>query len=111
MAKPTAHTTLTLAAATATAGAVAHLGYNLAGGTASPLNIALTLLAVLGLAIALAADVRRGLRIIRRHLSRRPGPRFRCTHGDPAGWDDDEYEAYFAITADKTTRPNIQPAA
>lgn len=39
------------------------------------------------------------------------GPEFREGHGDPAEWDDDEYEAYFAITADKTTRPNIQPAA
>jgi hypothetical protein len=27
------------------------------------------------------------------------GIEFREGHGDPASWDDDEYEAYFAITA------------
>jgi hypothetical protein len=41
------------------------------------------------------------------------GIEFRTTHGDPAGWDDDEYEAYFAITADQTsdTPTDYQPAA
>ncbi len=33
------------------------------------------------------------------------GPEFREIHGEPADWDDDEYEAYFAITA-RTTAPN-----
>lgn len=40
------------------------------------------------------------------------GIEFRETHGDPADWDDDEYEAYFAWTA--TTQPptdDYQPAA
>lgn len=40
------------------------------------------------------------------------GIEFRETHGDPAQWDDDEYEAYFAITADQTSTPaDYQPAA
>ena len=40
------------------------------------------------------------------------GREFRETHGDPATWDDDEYEAYFAITADQTPTPDdYQPAA
>lgn len=34
------------------------------------------------------------------------GIEFRETHGDPAGWDDDEYEAYFAWTADQTPTPD-----
>lgn len=106
MAKPNARTVLTFAAAAATTGGVASVGIQLADNVIDPLHIAVALFAVLGLGIALAADIRRGLRIIRRHLSRKPGPRFRCTHGDPAKWDDDEYEAYFAITA---TRPQPAP--
>lgn len=41
------------------------------------------------------------------------GIEFREAHGDPAGWDDDEYEAYFAITTGQTpTAPDdYQPAA
>ncbi|CAL9667384.1 hypothetical protein SUDANB145_07230 (plasmid) [Streptomyces sp. enrichment culture] len=44
------------------------------------------------------------------------GTDFREAHGDPAGWDDDEYEAYFAWTADQpqnqTPAPgDYQPAA
>ncbi|MCX4571620.1 hypothetical protein OOK48_35460 [Streptomyces viridodiastaticus] len=40
------------------------------------------------------------------------GREFRKTHGDPAQWDDDEYEAYFAITTSQTTTPDdYQPAA
>lgn len=38
------------------------------------------------------------------------GPEFREAHGDPAEWDDDEYEAYFAITA-RPTPTDYQPAA
>ncbi|MEW2187784.1 hypothetical protein AB0900_31335 [Streptomyces cellulosae] len=38
------------------------------------------------------------------------GIEFRETHGDPAQWDDDEYEAYLAITADQTP-DDYQPAA
>ncbi|CQR59277.1 hypothetical protein [Streptomyces leeuwenhoekii] len=34
------------------------------------------------------------------------GIEFREAHGDPANWDDDEYEAYFAITADQTPTPD-----
>lgn len=30
------------------------------------------------------------------------GPEFRKAHGDPADWDDDEYDTYFALTADQT---------
>lgn len=42
------------------------------------------------------------------------GSEFRETHGDPASWDDDEYEAYFAWTAadqQATTTDGYQPAA
>ena len=39
------------------------------------------------------------------------GPEVREAHGDPAEWDDDEYEAYFAWTATKTpTTPAPEPA-
>ncbi|MEW2402152.1 hypothetical protein [Streptomyces sp. NPDC046862] len=31
------------------------------------------------------------------------GLQFRQTHGDPAGWTDTEYEAYFAWTATTPT--------
>jgi hypothetical protein len=107
----TTQTVLKTLAVAATTGAITNLAIHTANGHTNWASVTLTVLAVLGVSIALAADVRLGCRIIRRHLSRRPGPRFRCTHGDPAGWDDDEYEAYFAITADKTPRTNIQPAA
>lgn len=30
------------------------------------------------------------------------GLEFRQLHGDPANWDDDEYDTYFALTADQT---------
>lgn len=33
------------------------------------------------------------------------GIEFRETHGDPAGWDDSEYDTYFAITSEQPT-PN-----
>lgn len=48
------------------------------------------------------------------------GTEFRETHGDPSTWDDDQYEAYFAWTANQTqTQPpaptpapgDYQPAA
>lgn len=41
------------------------------------------------------------------------GIEFREGHGDPARWDDDEYEAYFAWTASQTppTPNDYQPAA
>lgn len=38
------------------------------------------------------------------------GTEFRTNHGDPARWDDDEYEAYFAWTAASHTEPAPQPA-
>nr|WSZ21160.1 hypothetical protein OH837_48815 [Streptomyces canus] len=110
--KPTAKNLLKALAATATAAATVKLGIQLAGGTTSTAGIALTLVAVIGLGILLADDTRTGLRAIRRHLSRQPGPRFRCTHGNPATWDNNEYEAYFALTAPQTPAPrNIHPAA
>ncbi|WP_399559619.1 hypothetical protein OIA45_48585 (plasmid) [Streptomyces chartreusis] len=110
MNKPNAQTTLKGLALTATLAAAARLGHQIATNTVHPATVAFTILAALLTGIALADDIRRGLRTIRRHLSRKPGPRFRCTHGDPKNWDDDEYEAYFAITADQPRR-NIQPAA
>lgn len=110
--KPTAKTLLKALAAAATLGATTKLGIQLAGGTTNPALIALTALAVVFLGIVLADDTRTGWRAIRRHLSRRPGSRFRCTHGNPATWDDGEYEAYFALTAPQTpARRNIHPAA
>jgi hypothetical protein len=39
------------------------------------------------------------------------GIEFRETHGDPATWDDDEYEAYFAWTTVTQTSDDYQPAA
>ncbi|WP_371099930.1 hypothetical protein [Streptomyces sp. PU_AKi4] len=39
------------------------------------------------------------------------GSQFREQHGDPTDWDDDEYEAYFAITADQTPDTDYAPAA
>ncbi|MGP3737932.1 hypothetical protein ACTWJ9_33655 (plasmid) [Streptomyces sp. GDS52] len=39
------------------------------------------------------------------------GREFRALHGDPADWDDDEYDTYFALTADQTTPGDYQPAA
>ena len=36
------------------------------------------------------------------------GIQFRDGHGDPQNWDDDEYEAYFAWTANNNT-PDPQP--
>lgn len=39
------------------------------------------------------------------------GIEFRETHGDPAQWDDDEYEAYFAWTTVDQTPDDYQPAA
>lgn len=107
---PHPQTVLKALALTATLGAAAYLGQQIATNTIHPITVIFTALSALGTGAALASDISRGLRTIRRHLSRKPGPRFRCTHGDPAGWDDDEYEAYFAITATQTRR-NIHPAA
>ena len=41
------------------------------------------------------------------------GHEFRENHGDPATWDDDKYEAYFAWTAPQLppAKPAPQPAA
>jgi len=50
-------------------------------------------------------------RTIRNALAHRKAVRFRKQHGDPASWDDHEYEAYFALTACQAARRNIQPAA
>jgi hypothetical protein len=112
MTKPNAPTVLKTLAAAATTGTVIKTGIQLAGGHTNPLLIALTALAVIFLGVVLADDTRTGLRAIRRHLSRQPGPRFRCTHGNPATWDNNEYEAYFALTADpNAARRNIHPAA
>lgn len=110
--KLNAKTLLKALAAAATLGATTKLGYQLAVGTANPALIAFTALAATLLGVALADDTRTGWRAIRRHLSHKPGPRFRCTHGNPATWDDGEYEAYFALTADQTpAHRNIHPAA
>jgi hypothetical protein len=39
------------------------------------------------------------------------GTEFREGHGDPANWDDDEYEAYFAWTTPPKTPDTDTPAA
>ncbi|HEY9417746.1 MAG TPA: hypothetical protein VIQ30_23555 [Pseudonocardia sp.] len=112
MTKPNAPTIGKTLQAAATTGAVINASIQLAGGHPNPLSLTLTLIAVILLGIVLADDTRTGLRAIRRHLSHKPGPRFRCTHGNPATWDNNEYEAYFALTADQTpTRRNIHHAA
>lgn len=102
-------------ALTATLAAAAYLGYQAANGDIHPATLAFTVLAVVLAGAALADDVRYAAHAIWSRIGRRwrPGGSFRTNHGDPAGWDDDEYEAYFAITADqpKTARRNIHPAA
>ncbi|GHB16667.1 hypothetical protein GCM10018777_56400 [Streptomyces albogriseolus] len=95
--------------ATLTSGGV--LGHQITTSTIRPATVVFTVLAAVLVGLALGDEIRQGLRTVRRHLSRKPGPRFRCTHGDPADWDDDEYEAYFAITIQQNTRTNIRPAA
>ena len=110
--KPTAKTLLKALPAAATVGASINLGIHLANGHAPVFAIAFTTLAIVLSGTALADDTRTGWRAIRRHLSHKPGPRFRCTHGNPATWDNNEYEAYFALTADQTPAArNIHPAA
>jgi hypothetical protein len=107
--KPNAKTLLKALAAAATLGATTKLGYQLAVGTANPALIALTALAAILLGVVLADDIHRVLRTARAH---RRAVNFRTRHGDPAGWDNNEYEAYFALTADQTpARRNIHPAA
>lgn len=96
-------------AATLTAGA--YLGHQIATNTVRPTTVVFTVLAAVLVGLSLGDEIRQGLRTVRRHLSRKPGSRFRRTHGDPADWDDDEYEAYFAITIQQNTRTNIRPAA
>ena len=104
--------TLKALPAAATVGASINLGIQLANGHATVVAIAFTTLAIVLSGTALADDTRTGWRAIRRHLSHKPGPRFRCAHGNPATWDDGEYEAYFAHTAPQTPAPrNIHPAA
>lgn len=111
MNKPTTQTTLKAGALAATLAAVARLGHQIATDTVHPATAVFTAIAVLLTGIVFADILRRALRTIRRHLSRRPGPRFRCTHGNPANWDDSEYEAYLAITATQPRPHGIQPAA
>lgn len=108
MNKPSALTVLKTLAAAATAGAVARLGVQLAHGHPSRLLIVLTVCAVLGVGAAVTEDV---ARLVRSAHSHRRAVTFRRQHGDPVGWDDDEYEAYWAITAAQTSRRNIQTAA
>lgn len=105
--------TLKALAATTTLAASINIGIQQANGHITVLAVVFTALAIALSAAALADDVRNGLRFLRRHLSHKPGPRFRCAHGDPARWDDGEYEAYFALTAPQkpTVRRNIHPAA
>jgi hypothetical protein len=112
--KPTAQTVLKALALTATLGAGAHLGHQAANDAINPITLTFTTLAVLGTGLAIASDIRHAIQTVRRSLARlRPmtGRRFRKRHGDPASWDDDEYEAYFAITAIQTAPRNIHPAA
>jgi hypothetical protein len=112
--KPTAQTALKALALTATLGAGAHLGHQAANDAINPITLTFTALSVLGTGLAIAGDIRHAIQTLRRGLGRlRPmtDRRFRKQHGDPAGWDDDEYEAYFAITATQTRSANIHPAA
>jgi hypothetical protein len=111
--KPTAQTVLKALALTATLAAGAYLGHQAANGDINPITLTFTILAILGTGLALADHIGHATHTVRRALGRlRPmtGRRFRKQHGDPAGWDDDEYEAYFAITATQD-RSNIHPAA
>ena len=112
MKKPSPSTTLKALALTATLGATARLGHQAATGNIHPATLTLTALAAVLAGTSLATDIRHATRAIWSRLGRlwRPGGAFRTNHGDPAGWDDDEYEAYFAITANQTRR-NIRPAA
>ncbi|WP_086562548.1 hypothetical protein [Streptomyces africanus] len=103
-------TVLKALALTATLGAAAYLGQQIATNSVHPLTLAFTVLAALATGSALAGDIRGALHRLLARLRPMTGRRFRKQHGDPAGWDDDEYEAYFAITATQTPR-NIHPAA
>lgn len=118
MNKPTTLTTLKVAALGATLGAAANLGLQLAGGHIHPLQIGLTAFAALAVGFAVAEDTARLLRLGHQRIarSRRPGGRFRTRHGNPATWNNNEYEAYFALTADDTANgtangTNIHPVA
>lgn len=108
---PHPQTALKALALTATLSAAAYLGQQTATNTVHPITVIFTALSALGTGTALASDIRRALRRLLGRLRPMNGRRFRKQHGDPAGWDDDEYEAYFAITANQTARRNIQPAA
>lgn len=102
MNKPRPIHILKTAALTVTIAAAAALGLQLGNGHTNPITLTFTVLAVLLTGIALADDTARTFRRIRHlltHIRLMTGRRFRKTHGDPAGWDDDEYEAYFAWTA------------
>jgi hypothetical protein len=97
MRKIRATTVLKAAALLATLTAAGTLGLQLAAHAVHPATLIGTALAVLLCAYVLADDM---TRTVRRALN--PAFRFRRRHGDPATWDDDEYEAYFAITAHRT---------
>ena len=102
-------TVLKAFAATATFVAVGKYAYQTATGAhADTLQTVFTVLAVVLLGVCLAGDTARTLR---NALAHRKAVRFRKRHGDPAGWDDHEYEAYFALTACQANRRNIQTAA
>jgi hypothetical protein len=109
--KPTAQTALKALALTATLGAAAHLGHQAATGNIHPATLIFTVLSAVGTGLAIAGDIRSAARQLLARLRPMTGRRFRKQHGDPAGWDDDEYEAYFAITAIQASPRNIHPAA
>ena len=109
--KPHPQTVLKALALTATLSAAAYLGQQTATNTVHPITVIFTALSALATGTALAADIRRALHRLLTRLRPMTGRRFRKQHGDPAGWDDDEYEAYFAITATQTRPSTIRPAA
>lgn len=105
--------TLKALAATTTLAASINLGIQQANGHTTVLAVVFTALAIALSAAAFADDVRNGIRYIGSARAHRRALNFRNQHGDPARWDDGEYEAYFALTAPQkpTVRRNIHPAA
>ncbi|MEU0656100.1 hypothetical protein ABZ485_28180 [Streptomyces albogriseolus] len=86
--------TLKTAALAATLTAAGVLGYQITTGTAHPAAVGLTVLAAVLVGLSLRGEIRQAART----LLHRPmtGRRFRKTHGDPAQWDDDEYDLFAA---------------
>lgn len=106
--------TLKALAASAVLAASINLGIQQANSDITVLSIVFTALSIVLAAVTFADDVRNGLRLIRSVRAHRRALNFRNQHGDPARWDDGEYEAYFAWTADQTpttTPADYQPAA